>query len=248
VTTFGYLRVSGLGQVDGDGFPRQRAAIERVAPVDEWYQEEGVTGTVEHRPALSKLIRRLRPGDVVIIEKLDRLARDLMVQEVTISGIQEKGCVLQSAFEPDLCSKDATRVLMRQVLGAIAQYDRTTIVDKLRQARDRKKLRGGPCEGQKAFGHRPGEGAIIERAKELRANGHSLDSVTAALNAEYPNATRHGGRWLKGNVRRILKRLGESNASTDLDRLIAERDLRFGRKPKYPFTADTHAHFFRARA
>jgi DNA invertase Pin-like site-specific DNA recombinase len=50
--------------------------------------------------------------------------------------------------EPDLCSDDPTRTLMRQVLGAFFEYERSMIVSKLRSARQRMKARTGRCEGR----------------------------------------------------------------------------------------------------
>jgi len=52
---------------------------------------------------------------------------------------------------------DPTRVLIRQVLGAVAQFEKSVIVAKLRAARVRKRRETGRCEGRKPFGTRPGE-------------------------------------------------------------------------------------------
>src|SRR5438309_70945 len=93
VPAFAYLRVSGKSQLDGDGFTRQLDAIHRYAKQHGFYmvevfQEEGVSGTkeLEHRPALQSLLGALANGTVrhVLVEKLDRLARDLMIQETII--------------------------------------------------------------------------------------------------------------------------------------------------------------------
>lgn len=130
---FSYLRVSGKGQLDGDGFARQNKAIADYAlangiSVIETFEELGVSGTKEldDRPALQDLLAALKEGDakVVIIERLDRLARDLMVQETILSDLMRQGFEVISVCEPDLCSTDPSRVLVRQIFGAIAQYDR----------------------------------------------------------------------------------------------------------------------------
>src|ERR1041385_5430170 len=97
VKAFAYLRVSGKGQVKGDGFPRQLQAIKTYAAAQDIkivqvFREEGVTGTKESldRPAWSEMMTALHGDGVktIIIEKLDRLARDLMVQEATIADLQ----------------------------------------------------------------------------------------------------------------------------------------------------------------
>ena len=139
-----YLRVSGKGQVEGDGFPRQLKAIRQYAESHDMkivsvFREEGVSGTVEsaNRPAWAELMTALHSNGVrtIIIEKLDRLARDLMVQETIIADLNRHGFDLISVAEPDLMATDPTRILMRQLMGAVAQYDKSQIVLKLRGAR-----------------------------------------------------------------------------------------------------------------
>ena len=58
-----------------------------------------------------------------------------MIQEHIIQDLQRRGIALVSVAEPDLCSDDPTRKLMRQIMGAIAEYDKTMTVLKLRGAR-----------------------------------------------------------------------------------------------------------------
>jgi hypothetical protein len=68
----------------------------------------------------------------IIIEKLDRLARDLMIQEATIADLQRDGFTLVSVQEPDLMASDPSRIAFRQMMGVFAQYDKSQIVLKLR--------------------------------------------------------------------------------------------------------------------
>jgi DNA invertase Pin-like site-specific DNA recombinase len=93
----------------------------------------------EDRPALSEIMVALMADGVktVRIEKLDRLARDLMIQETLVADFRNNGFTVISAAEPDLCSDDPSRVLMRQLFGVIAQYEKRTIVLELRAARQR---------------------------------------------------------------------------------------------------------------
>jgi DNA invertase Pin-like site-specific DNA recombinase len=209
---FAYLRVSGKGQVEGDGFPRQLAAIKGYAKqhdirVVEVFREEGVTGTKESmdRPAWSALMTALHSNGVrtVIVERLDRLARDLMVQETTIADLERHGFTLVSVQEPDLMASDPARVAFRQMMGVFAQYDKTQIVLKLRGARLRKRAAEGRCEGRKPFGYYDGESAALDRMKALRADGMGFDRIAAQLNAEGV-ATRTGKPWHGVVVNRIL--------------------------------------------
>jgi DNA invertase Pin-like site-specific DNA recombinase len=205
--------VSGKGQLDGDGFTRQNKAIADYAlangiSVIETFEEQGVSGTKEldDRPALQDLLAALKEGNakIVIIEKLDRLARDLMVQETILSDLMRQGFEIVSVCEPDLCSTDPSRVLVRQIFGAIAQYDRAMTVLKLRGARQRMKARTGRCEGVKGFGVMEGERTTIDRMTELRSAGMSLVGIAATLNSE-GRGTRMGKPWLGATVNKIIR-------------------------------------------
>jgi DNA invertase Pin-like site-specific DNA recombinase len=87
VKVYSYLRVSGKGQVQGDGLPRQRAAI-RVVPktaghkIEQEFGDEGVSGAIEtaDRLAFDEMLKKLRSNGArtVLIERLDRLARDVI--------------------------------------------------------------------------------------------------------------------------------------------------------------------------
>jgi DNA invertase Pin-like site-specific DNA recombinase len=209
---FGYLRVSGKGQVRGDGFPRQLEAIRGYArahgiKIVRVFEERGVCGAtdLENRPALSELMQALHSNGVllVLIEKLDRLARDLMVQETIIGDLRKAGFELVSVAEPDLLQDDPTRKLMRQFMGAIAEYEKAMIVLKLRGARIRAKARAGRCEGRKPFGYYPGEQAVIARMKELRSAGLGFDRIAEQLNAEGIKP-RKGARWWGRSINNTL--------------------------------------------
>jgi DNA invertase Pin-like site-specific DNA recombinase len=129
------------------------------------------------------------------------------VQESVIGDFRRKGLTLVSVSEPDLLSDDPSRVLMRQMLGAFFQYEKTLLVAKLRGARQRIRVKGGRCEGRKPFGDRPGEAAVIERMKAQRRQGLALDRIAEGLNAEELKP-RAGKRWYATSVQRVLKAAG----------------------------------------
>jgi DNA invertase Pin-like site-specific DNA recombinase len=159
------------------------------------------------RPAWRDLMTKLHADGVrtVLIEKLDRLARDLMVQESVIADLRKYGFELISVHEPDLMASDHTRVLLRQMLGALAQYDKSQIVVRLRAARLRKRAQTGRCEGRKPYGFREGEQQIIERMRLLRAEGLAYGIIAERMNAE-GLPTRSRGRWHPQMVYQILQR------------------------------------------
>ena len=181
---FAYVRVSGKGQIDGDGFPRQIAAIKKYAAangikITRVFREEGVSGKkeLENRPALQQLMVALHSNgtQLVLIEKLDRLARDLMIQESIIVDMKRNKFEIVSITEPDMCSDDPSRKLIRRILGAFAEYERDMIVLKLRVARQRVRAKVGRCEGRKPFGARIGEIRTIRRMQQLRGQGMAVD-------------------------------------------------------------------------
>jgi DNA invertase Pin-like site-specific DNA recombinase len=211
---FAYLRVSGKGQIDGDGFDRQLLAVQQYAAANEIeivevFREEGISGTKEldDRPALSELFAALEENGIktVLIEKMDRLARDLMIQEAMVSDMQKHGYTLLSTCEPDLCSTDPSRVLIRQIFGALAQYDRAMIVLKLRGARQRKKAKTGKGEGRDSFGVKPGEALTLEQMKEWRTTGATFQHIADDLN-NCGYKSRTGKPWKASVVAKILAR------------------------------------------
>jgi DNA invertase Pin-like site-specific DNA recombinase len=211
---FAYLRVSGKGQLHGDGFRRQFIAIRKHCAANDFrivrvFKERGMSGTKEldDRPALSALFAALEDNGVkgVVIERLDRFARDLMVQETIIADMQKSGYTLFSAYEPDLCSEEPSRILIRQIFGALAQWERAMIVLKLRGARQRMKARHGRCEGRKQFGDKKGEREVLDRMIQMRAGLLTFKEIAKILNNDAV-PTRMGKLWSEAVVAKILGR------------------------------------------
>ena len=214
-----YVRVSGRGQADGDGPERQRVAIGRFAKssgltIVEEYCDIGVSGTKElaDRPGLAALLDHLESNGVrvVVVERADRLARDLMVQEVIVGQFTKLGVRLLTADGVDLTSgdDDPTRRLIRQVLGAVSEFEKRVLVLKLRAARQRVRKRLGRCEGRKPYGTAPSEQAVIARMKQLRrkpvkGRRASLAAIADTLNAE-GHRNRAGRGWSPQMVHHVL--------------------------------------------
>ena len=90
------------------------------------------------------------------------------------------GFELLSVAEPDLLQDDPTRIVMRPIFGAIAEYEKTMIVLKLRGARLRMRSKTGWSEGAKPYGYYEGEPAIIGLMKALSSWAEICRSVESS--------------------------------------------------------------------
>jgi DNA invertase Pin-like site-specific DNA recombinase len=186
VEAIGYLRTSSAANVgEGkDSETRQRRAIERHARaagfvVIDWFYDAAVSGAdpVEARIAGNGV-------RTIIVETANRFARDLMVQEVGFAMLRNLGITLIAADSPASFLDDGpTSKLIRQILGAVAEFDKAMTVAKLKGARDRMRRERGKCEGRKSYAERAPE--MVELAKALKGRGGrvSLREVSAELAA-----------------------------------------------------------------
>ena len=100
----------------------------------------------------------------IIVETANRFARDLMVQEVGFAKLRELGIELVAADSPNaFLDVGPTSKLIRQVLGAVAEFDKAMTVAKLRGARERKRRERGKCEGRKS--HAEARPEVVREAK-----------------------------------------------------------------------------------
>jgi DNA invertase Pin-like site-specific DNA recombinase len=113
------------------------------------------------------------------VESPDRFARDLTIQVTGHDFLKTLGIALIPATAPEFFTEDTpTAVLVRQVLGAIAQFEKTSLVAKLKAARDRKKAATGKCGGRRSYCEaRPD---VVALAKQLQARGMSLRKIRPA--------------------------------------------------------------------
>jgi len=173
-----YLRTSSAANVGAnkDSDKRQRAAIEAFARgagfimVDEFY-DAAVSGAdpIDKRPGFVEMLQRLATNGAktIIVESPDRFARDLTVQLTGHDKLKGLGIEIIPATAPDYFIEDTpTAVLVRQVLGAIAQFEKASAVAKLAAARKRKRERFGKCEGRKS--HREKQPEVVSLARKLR--------------------------------------------------------------------------------
>jgi DNA invertase Pin-like site-specific DNA recombinase len=147
--------------------------------IDEYY-DKAVSGAdrIDERPGFREMLQRLAANGAktIIVESPDRFARDLAVQLAGHDMLKELGISIIPA--------SATAVLVRQVLGAIAQFEKASTVAKLAAARKRKRECDGRCEGRKPLSATKPE--VVALARKLRrrkpkAGQRSLRDVSKHL-------------------------------------------------------------------
>jgi len=218
-----YLRVSTAEQVDGFGLSVQRKAIAGYAKANgmsvvRTFSDEGISGSngLDTRQGLAEMLAVVESGQVsgLVVYRLDRLARDLVLQETLMARMRRAGVEVLSVTEPDIDSDDATRILVRQVLGAIGQYERALIRSRMAAGRAAKLAAGGYGGGRPPFGWRaegrelvpePGEQAIIAEIRKLSAEGLSSRQIAAKLD-EGGHRPKVGEHWSSVQVLRVLQR------------------------------------------
>jgi DNA invertase Pin-like site-specific DNA recombinase len=217
IEAVGYLRCSG-DSFQGETWDRQQEAITRYSTlhdihIAEWFRDEWVPGKTElkNRPGLAACMARVESNCIklVLVESADRLARDSMVSELIIREFQKYGVrVISAAGGLDLTAGDdlnPTAKLIRQVLAAVAEFDKCVTVLKLRAARERLRTKNGKCEGRMAYGTKPGELATLHYILDADCNHMNAELIAQSLNA-HGFKTRYGGRWHGATVRKILNR------------------------------------------
>jgi site-specific DNA recombinase len=212
-----YLRVSSSGQVDGNGLERQDKAIKAYArknrvEVLEVYREEGVSGTIQDRPTLTRLMVEIiqagRPK-LILVESADRLGRDLLVSLLILEECRKHGIrVVACDSGMDLTdNKDPMVEAMATVQAAFAQLDKKRLVAKLKGAREAKKAQGFRVDGRKPYGHRDEEKGGLALIQSLAKTGATFQAIADQLN-EKGIPTRQGKPWLRGSVASVLKTNG----------------------------------------
>lgn len=226
-----YLRVSTDAQAErGLGLDVQEQAIKAWAKgeghrIALWARDEGLSGSngLDTRIGLVDAVGAVQDRTVqgLVVYRLDRLARDLVLQESLLAEVWKSGGRVFSTspsedgyLDPSGAEDDPSRALIRQILGAVNQYERAMIRLRLRAGRARKREQGGYADGPPPLGYRAEGGtlvrdeqeqAIVERIVALRASGASLRGICQALEKEGLTPKR-ASRWHPESVRSILAR------------------------------------------
>lgn len=222
-----YVRVSSAHQQEAYGPEVQREAIRKWAragghEIAAW-QTDVISGASELRDRAgwcdAAALVKSGAASGVIVARLDRLARDVMVQELLLRRLSDLGGIVLSTRENENEmlngeSKDPSRKLVRVIMGAISEYDREMTVDRLAAGRAAKAARGGYAHGALPYGYRSASGKLVpvpaeQRAlaamKAMSAQRVPVNEIARVLTAE-GHPTKRGGKWCGATVARILKR------------------------------------------
>lgn len=147
------------------------------------YRDNGVSAVARERPGLSRALRRLKPGDVLVVWKLDRLGRSLADLIDIITGLRERGVGLQSLQE-QIDTTSAGGRFYFHMLAALAEFERELIAERTRAGLAAAKRRGvrigrprklSAAQIQKARSQiSSGEATIETLARRLRVSTRTL--------------------------------------------------------------------------
>ena len=193
----GYYRTSSNSNVgtDKDSRKRQQHAVMNYASsngmtvVSEFY-DKGVSGTKEilNRPSFMKMLDYCEDNEIstIVLEDASRMSRDLIIQETGFQYLTSKlGYKLISVANPDTFVENTpTGTLIRQVLGVISQFEKSSLVEKLRVARERKSI----VNKRKGIIARSGKGKV-EGKKRLTEKSPELTQLIVSYRKKIDRKT-----------------------------------------------------------
>ncbi|MCF2525416.1 recombinase family protein [Bradyrhizobium sp. G127] len=176
---YGYARVSTCGQSLNAQLRQLRdAGCNRI------YREHQ-SGATADRPQLKRMLRVLKPGDLVIISAVDRLSRDTTDLLVLARQMQQAGAGLKSLAEPLVNTTSEFSDLVLAVLGLAAKFERRRMME--RTARGRAEARANGVK----FG-RPSKLSPMEREQAIcrRGAGESISAIAKDFNVSHSTISR----------------------------------------------------------
>ena len=176
---YGYARVS----TDGQTLEAQVAAL-TAAGVDQVFQEK-ISGARRDRPQLAALLARVQAGDVVLVTRLDRLARSTLDLLSTLDALARKGVEFRSLADAWADTGSAHGRLMLTILGGLAEFERELIHARTSEGRARAKARGQHMGRRpKLTPHQQAE------AKGRKATGEAVREIARSYNVSASTISR----------------------------------------------------------
>ena len=139
--------------------------------------EEKISGAARKRPELERLLADLRPEDVLVVTRLDRLARSTAELLRIAEALEEKEAGLQSLAEPWADTTSPAGRMVLTVFAGIAEFERALIASRTEEGRQAARLRGVPFGRPRKL--RPDQQAL---ARQLLVEGRSVSEVARTFN------------------------------------------------------------------
>jgi DNA invertase Pin-like site-specific DNA recombinase len=166
----GYARVSTVDQ---------NAALQHdaltAAGCARIFTDHGVSGSRASRPELDRLLEQLRPGDTIVVWRLDRLARSLRNLLDLVETLTDRGVHLRSLTESIDTSSASGRMVL-SVFGALAEFERSLIVERTQAGMAAARARGVKVGRPAAV-----TADQLAQARTLVSAGHSVAAVAKTL-------------------------------------------------------------------
>ncbi len=203
MTVYAYTRVSTLLQAEeGNSLETQMRQVLAYAASraldlaqSDVFIERGVSGGQEFgiRPAGSRLLESLQPGDVVIFPKLDRGFRNTRDALNVLHGLKEKGVAVHSIDLGGDVTGSGVGAIIFTILSAFATFERERIASRISEVKQTRKAQGYFVGGRRGFGFdvvagrkvaNAHEQRLIDQMQEMRKAGQSLRRIHQWLNNE----------------------------------------------------------------
>ena len=175
----GYARVSTTGQT-------LEAQLEQLAAAGcATIYRETASGAKSDRKQLGKMLGELQADDVVVVTRIDRLARSIFDLFTIVKGIADAGAQFKSLAEPLVDTHTPTGRMMLAVLGGMADIERDLIKTRTAEGRSRAKARG-----QSLGRPRKLSTAQQQEARERLANNETLVDIARSYNVSHTTIRR----------------------------------------------------------
>lgn len=192
-------------------------ADEHGADVYDVVDDPDVSGKDEYRPNLFRAIEGLRRGDVLLVWKRDRLARNVYLAEMINRAVEKRGATIK-AVEGDVEGDTPEAVMVRQIVAAMAQYERACISSRTSAIMRTHQANGRRMSAITPYGWRRDpqdptrmvpdetERVAVEAIRAMKDEGLGLMQITRVMNRDHQGAARCG-HWSAKVVRSIMMRI-----------------------------------------
>ncbi len=183
------------------------------------FEDRDLSGSDADRPGLQMAVATLKRGDILLVYNRDRLARDVLIAELTRRQVAAVGASIV-AVSGDIAGddKDPTVIFVRQIMDAVAELARKQTAIKTRDSMRQLQRKGRRMGRFPPYGTRfdeadpnklvpvPEERVAVVRVKELADKGVGVQGIVRALNAELRYLAR-GKLWRRNTVLKIMDRV-----------------------------------------